>query len=1034
MSAMAASALRKPKRGARAEGDVSLTDPAAGLAIAECLRVKGFCVIGDAAAEDVVNAAVAAIDAEAVEFYQPAVLVQEGLLGMEGSKRIARMSSGEGASSPGLKGIEEAMEKLANALGPYQDEVGFRCTTRTSCYLHEAAEPDIEEVDLTDNEANDWLASFMSRKVMLFIALGPDRGTLELVPFDEDANPTDLMLFPGMAALVRTDQLRFEFTTRGSKATYNATSFMMQGDILGMHPNKAEQHMIPAAKELDNWIQSRLREIKEKQDDEADWGELEAAAVPRSFISAANRTYFTKTQTAVRGFTARQPSCWEPEVFFLAQSTGCDVVTEVPYCRWDHTDIYDADLESWKKQPPKTSCRHAAFIEGIELFDNKMFGLSLAETKGMDPSQRQVLETTYEALFRSGMRKSTLTNSSCGMYVGMATTEWNYAERSADVGIFGATGGAPSICAGRLSFCLGCRGASLAVDTEAASGLSSIYWASESVEKKGVGFIQELACGIGVHLILSKQWWPVHSASGFLSPTGRCCSFDASADGYVRSEASGCAVVRAKPETMVDGEEVKDELPLVGTICGGATMNSGRAAGMNAPSGPTEQALLLEACKKSGIAPFDVDVVECNGAGRYVGDAVEVASCGKALRSGTTEEMLVLGSTKSAVGNAIEASGVASFGKMMFAIRWGIFVPNVHLRQLNPHLDIKDAPLVLPDENVEPRQQAIFGGVSSYGFGGTHVHMHLYGGVDEELRPPPQPMPEEFRPRLTYWPGGGGTLDSASRPRKGFFIAGTWNGWEPEPMKDESEGRHGFTVTMGENGWEQFHLLIDGSKSKILHPHFYKAPKGTEVAGPAEFDEVGRSKTWLIDCRGASAAPAADPAAGAVAEADAAAVAIPGAALGGADAGRPGDRYHICLHVAGKWRTVTWSKLQAESDEGAIVAAPLGTYYVAGDFNDWAFEPMSADPSVRGLFTFEVTLSRFGGCEFQIVRNKDWTQTVCPLVPHAGPDVAVHGPDDRFEGYNWHMDGKPGDAFKIEFQRTAVDGADDVKKVSWAKV
>jgi len=886
---------------------------------------------------------------------------------------------------------------------------------------------------LTDNEANDWLASFMSRKVMIIVALGPDRGTLELSPFDEDANPTDLVLFPGMAAIVRTDQLRFEFTTRGNKATFTATSFMMQGDILGMHPNKAEQHMIPAAKELDGWIQSRLREIKETQEDEAEWGELEAA-VPRSFISAANRTYFTKTQTAVRGFTLRQPSCWEPEVFFLAQTTGCDVVTEVPFCRWDHTDIYDPAPDSWKQQPPKTACRHAAFYEGIELFDNKMFSLSIAETKGMDPSQRQVLETTYEALFRSGMRKSTLTNSSCGMYVGMSTTEWNYAERSADVGIFGATGGAPSICAGRLSFCLGCRGASLAVDTEAASGLSSVYWAAESVEKKGVGFIQELACGIGVHLILSKQWWPVHSANGFLSPTGRCCTFDASADGYVRAEATGCAVVRAKPDTIVDGEEVKDELPLVGTICGGATMSSGRAAGMSAPSGPTEQALLLDACKKSGIMPFDVDVIECNSSGRFISDAVEVASCGKALRSGTTEEMLVLGSAKSNIGNAIEGSGMVGLAKMMFSIRWGIFVTNVHLRQLNRHLDIGEAPLVLVDENLEPRQQAMFAGVSSYGFGGTHVHVHVYGGVDEEVRPPPQPMPEELKPRLTYWPGGGGSLDSTARPRKGFFIAGTWNGWEAEAMKDESEGRHGFVVTMGENAWEQFQILIDGSSSRILHPHLYKAPKGTEVVGPTELEEVGRSKTWLIDGRAAAAAAAPDAAA--IAQGDSSAVAVPGTALGGADAGRPGDRYHVCLHIAGKWRTVTWTKLDAELDAAAaaLVPAASGAYYVTGDFNDWAFEQMTPDASVAGLFTYEMALSRFGGCEFQIVRNRDWTQTVCPLVPHAGQDVAVHGPDDRYDGFNWHIDGKPGDSFKISFQRTSVDGAEEVKKVSWSKL
>merc|ERR1719188_252732 len=110
----------------------------------------------------------------------------------------------------------------------------------------------------------------------------------------------------------------------------------------------------------------------------------------------------------------------------------------------------------------------------------------------MDPSQRVCLEVTYEALYKSGMKKGTLTNALCGMYVGIGSSEWNNAERSADVGIFGATGGAPSICAGRLSFCLGCRGASLAIDTEAASSGTAMYFAAESVEKKGLGVQQEL--------------------------------------------------------------------------------------------------------------------------------------------------------------------------------------------------------------------------------------------------------------------------------------------------------------------------------------------------------------------------------------------------------------------------------------------------------------------------------------------------------------------------------------------------------------
>merc|ERR1740117_1994568 len=126
----------------------------------------------------------------------------------------------------------------------------------------------------------------------------------------------------------------------------------------------------------------------------------------------------------------------------------------------------------------------------------------------MDPGQRFCLEVAYDSLYSAGMSKKTLTNSTCAMYVGTSAGEWGYAERTADVGVFGATGGAPSITAGRVSFCLGLKGASVAIDAEAASSLTAIYWAAESVTIKGRAPIQALACAIGVHLILAKTWWP----------------------------------------------------------------------------------------------------------------------------------------------------------------------------------------------------------------------------------------------------------------------------------------------------------------------------------------------------------------------------------------------------------------------------------------------------------------------------------------------------------------------------------------------
>lgn len=910
-AAMFPQSLDRPRRGARPDSDVRLGDPTAGQGIVDCLRVKGYCVVNDALRDDQLQEAVACIEGEAVDFYRPAVLVQEGLLGAEGSNRIAKVPGELEPQVEGMRDVDELLSQMVNRISPLQEGLDFRCSLRTFCLLHEACDPLWEEeVDLADKEANEWCSVFLSRKIMVLLFLGPDRGTLELTPYDEDANPFDIATFPGQVVILRTDQMSFKFSTRGSKAGYVASTFMIQGDILGMHRNKLEQHVVPATAALNNWISTRLEELKDNEaEKDVDWNELEAT-VPRNFIAAANRSFFNKQQVSVRGFACRQPSCWDSETVFLSQMAGADVGGEVPILRWDHDTIYDPNPDGYRQMPPKTNTRHASFIDGVELFDAKLFALSIAEVKGMDPSQRLCLETTYEALLKSGMKKSALHNSTTGMYVGMSTSEWNYAERTADVGVFGATGGAPSICAGRLSFCLGCKGASLAIDTEAASGLSAVYFAAESVEKKGRGLVQEIACGIGLHLILAKAWWPALTAAGFLSPEGRCFTFDQSADGWIRSEGIGAAAVRLKPEAIVDGELVEDTLPSVGTIAGGNSMNSGRSAGMSAPSAASQQQLLVESCRKTGIMPSDVDFIEVNGNGKLMHDAVEVASAAGCLRD-SSSEILALTAGKTNAGSAIEAAGLVSLARVIFSLTWGITLASQHIRQLNPYLDTDHLPMLIGSETIQhPVQGGTFGGISGFGMGGTVVHLHLFGSVDEEKRrTPPKPVPEALKPRLTYWPSGGGHLELASRPVRGFFIQGSWNEWAPQAMKDEGDGCHSFTMVLGSESYEEFQINLDGNAEKLLRPPFAQAAKGTEVCGPDTEPDTAGMNTWLIDAR----SPPELPGDLSVEVAEKLKM-----QLVNPDHGLPGDKYRISLHSAGKWRTVTWSKVDAEEKMQAL--------------------------------------------------------------------------------------------------------------------
>lgn len=432
--------------------------------------------------------------------------------------------------------------------------------------------------------------------------------------------------------------------------------------------------------------------------------------------------------------------------------------------------------------------------------------------------------------------------------------------------------------------------------------------------------------------------------------------------------------------------------------------------------------------------PWDVDVVECHGSGKFIADAVEAASCVRALRDGMEgseeSEMLQLCSMKTNVGNSIETSGIASLIKSMHSIRWGIVCANNHLHQLNPHLDLTSQPVLLCGEPTEQKMSAVFVGVSAHGFGGTNVHLHCYGGVDEDIRQPPEPTPQELRPRLSYWPGGGGDLGSMNRPRSGFFIIGSWSGWTvPESMEDEGDGCYGYTLVLGENRWEQFQLVIDQNYAKVLHPQRYKAAKGTEVYGPTRQEEVEQDSTWFLDGR-----PYPTQLEALTASAGVDAAAIPETLdFSNEDEGLPGQQYRVRLHIAGKWRTVTWAKLQDVAPAGQLaLAAPQAKYYVAGSWNNFRFEEMTE--GADSTHSCEVSLASGGTSTFQIVRNGDWHQTIQPGVVNAGPAADIEGPGDRRQQFSWSIQGRAGEKVKIDFTRQVDASGKSNMKVSWQKL
>jgi len=406
---------------------------------------------------------------------------------------------------------------------------------------------------------------------------------------------------------------------------------------------------------------------------------------------------------AVIGMMCRFPGrASDPEAFWQLLRTGGDAITEVPPQRWD---------------PETTSARHGGFLEAVDRFDAAFFGITPREAMTMDPQQRLLLEVSWEALERSGQAPEALVGSRTGVFVGIGSHDYEtLAGGLMATDAYVGTGTLVSAAAGRISYVLGLQGPTLAVDTACSSSLVSVHLACRSLR---VGEC-DLALAGGVQLILApdttRYLWGIQA----LSPDGRCKTFDAGANGYVRGE--GCGVVVLKRLS----EAVRDRDPILAVIRGSAVNHDGRSNGLTAPNGRSQEALLRQALLDARLEPEDVDYVEAHGTGTALGDPIEVRALGAVLGAGRPlERPLALGSVKTNLGHLEAAAGVAGLIKAVLALQHGEIPPHLHLAEKNPYIPWAELAVVVPIEPTPwPAQgKRRIAGVSSFGVSGTNAHV-----------------------------------------------------------------------------------------------------------------------------------------------------------------------------------------------------------------------------------------------------------------------------------------------------------------------
>lgn len=446
----------------------------------------------------------------------------------------------------------------------------------------------------------------------------------------------------------------------------------------------------------------------------------------RALKSRVSELERTREPIAIVGIACRVPGAATKDALWQMLLEGRDGVREVPAERWNADAFYDARVGT----PGKTNCRHGGFIDRAFEFDCDFFRIAPTEARTMDPQQRVMMEVAWHALEDAGLTAERIAGTRTGVFIGacnadhMASLLGDRARRT-EIGPYDGTGSSMNMLAGRLSYSLNVHGPAIVVDTACSSSLVA---ATIAVDSMRAGHADMAIVG-GVATLLSPTGHLLLGQMGALSPTGRCRTFDRSADGFVPSEGAGAIVLKRLSDAIADGDRI------YATIVGAASNQDGQSAGITAPSQRAQVDVMRAALANAGKSPDRVVYVETHGTGTPLGDPIEVEAL-RAVYGEASDAPCVLGALKSNIGHLHGAAGVGGLIKAALVLRHGIVPKNLHFEAPNPKLALEGSRLEIPTERRTLARAADgpCAAVSGFGWSGTNAHVVLEAYAAEPSR------------------------------------------------------------------------------------------------------------------------------------------------------------------------------------------------------------------------------------------------------------------------------------------------------------
>ncbi|KAK8007468.1 hypothetical protein PG989_001458 [Apiospora arundinis] len=361
--------------------------------------------------------------------------------------------------------------------------------------------------------------------------------------------------------------------------------------------------------------------------------------------------------------------------------------------------------------------------DDVYQFDAAFFGISPKEAKGMDPSQRLMLEVAYEAFESAGLTLETVAGSNTSVYAAQWTCDYRdmLARNLPSAPTYAATGTGTTLLSNRLSWFFDLRGPSLTINTACSSSLVALHVACESLRRGE----SDMALVAGANVILCEDMFTYLGMQNFLSTSGKCKSFDAAGDGYGRGEGIAAILLKRMPAAVEDHIS-----PIRAVIRGTGVNQNGRMKGITLPSVDAQVALMQKTYRSAGLPVTETAYVDAHGTGTQAGDPVELEAIGRAIaqaRGADSGKKVMVGSGKASIGHTEASAGLASVIRSVLILESGLIPPNIYLTQLNPNLRLDEWNLEIPTELTPWPSDCDLRRISvcSTGYGGTNAHAIL---------------------------------------------------------------------------------------------------------------------------------------------------------------------------------------------------------------------------------------------------------------------------------------------------------------------